>query len=447
VLSLYSYFHLLRDWLILAGELALPMFCLGWYVRQRRDGLFGPQRRRAVPWTGPEVLGVFFVSLVAGMLCHDFFRQTVVLDWLYGPPSWSEEVIRQRRSLWAMTFAVPLEVAGTLFLLYLASGTRPYQLGLTLDRFPANCLAGFLYWLVLMPGVLLFYALTQRLYELWLPHQAEPHTIQKLIQEGRAPADRALMALTALIAAPLWEELFFRGVLQRWLTCRTLRSDVVVGLSILLAVMLRKPGIVAALSESAERGQLLWELQPLFFVLILLPAYAAIRFWARSPAPPAIFAAALLFAITHAPVWPSPVPLFPLGLTLGWLAYRTQSLVAPVVLHLLFNAVAVLGLLHQDGRLPEPSSGRAATVTAVRAPETSASSLVPGASFPRRIYASAIGPRRGETTDDVTWPASVVAWNSFVPAGSGAAPAPIRPRKWRFTWPRSRAMTIGSWPR
>ena len=45
-------------------------------------------------------------------------------------------------------------------------------------------------------------------------------------------------------------------------------------------------------------------------------------------------------------VWPTPIPLFALGLSLGYLAYRTQSLVAPVVLHGLFNAVAGLAILY-----------------------------------------------------------------------------------------------------
>ena len=44
-------------------------------------------------------------------------------------------------------------------------------------------------------------------------------------------------------------------------------------------------------------------------------------------------------------VWPTPIPLFGLGLGLGWLAYRTRRLVAPVTLHVLFNAVGVGMLL------------------------------------------------------------------------------------------------------
>lgn len=60
---------------------------------------------------------------------------------------------------------------------------------------------------------------------------------------------------------------------------------------------------------------------------------------------PAVFGTALLFGMLHVGVWPTPIPLFVLGLGLGWLAWRTQSLVGPIVLHALFNAVGSLRFL------------------------------------------------------------------------------------------------------
>jgi membrane protease YdiL (CAAX protease family) len=59
----------------------------------------------------------------------------------------------------------------------------------------------------------------------------------------------------------------------------------------------------------------------------------------------AIYATALLFGAFHAAVWPSPIALFVLGLGLGWLAWRTQSLTGPIFVHALFNAVASAVLL------------------------------------------------------------------------------------------------------
>ena len=59
----------------------------------------------------------------------------------------------------------------------------------------------------------------------------------------------------------------------------------------------------------------------------------------------AIWASSALFAAVHSQVWPSPVPLFVLAIGLGYLYLRTRSLVGPVVVHGMFNAVSAVSLL------------------------------------------------------------------------------------------------------
>jgi membrane protease YdiL (CAAX protease family) len=349
--GVHEYFLLLRDWLVLAAGLAVPILWLAHFVRSRDLGLFGPPQQTVVRWTGPEVAAAFLVSMLTARLFLDLFQQTELLPWMYGPGPWPDEIARLRRGLWAMTAGLPAEVIGVVLLMQLASDTRPAQLGLTVQRFPSNLLAGLLYWLVLMPAILLLHALTLRLYKYLTPFAPEAHAIQKLISDSPVLADWVLTALTAILAAPLREELLYRGVLQQWAACQARRGDIVVGISLFVAVLFRQSKVAKAWQDGTQ-AQLIWELQPLYFVLALLPVYMALRRWQKTPAPGAIFASALLFAIYHAEVWPSPIPLFPLGLTLGWLAYRTQGLVAPIVVHMLFNTVAVLGLLHQDARLP-----------------------------------------------------------------------------------------------
>ena len=60
---------------------------------------------------------------------------------------------------------------------------------------------------------------------------------------------------------------------------------------------------------------------------------------------------AVLFAAVHNPtalflnVPFIPVMVFPLALALGWAYHRTQRLAAPILLHLLHNAVSVAILL------------------------------------------------------------------------------------------------------
>jgi hypothetical protein len=58
----------------------------------------------------------------------------------------------------------------------------------------------------------------------------------------------------------------------------------------------------------------------------------------------ALIVSSALFAIVHLPTEPQAVlPLFFLGLALGYVAYRTRSLVAPIVTHAIFNTLMVLG--------------------------------------------------------------------------------------------------------
>ena len=59
----------------------------------------------------------------------------------------------------------------------------------------------------------------------------------------------------------------------------------------------------------------------------------------------AIWASAVLFGAVHSHVWPSPVPLVVLAVGLGYLYLRTRSLVGPIVVHAMFNAVSALYLV------------------------------------------------------------------------------------------------------
>ena len=59
----------------------------------------------------------------------------------------------------------------------------------------------------------------------------------------------------------------------------------------------------------------------------------------------ALLGSAMFFGAMHSEIWPTPVPLFFLGLALGWVYWRGRSLLSTIVLHALFNAVAFLSLL------------------------------------------------------------------------------------------------------
>ncbi|MCE9629838.1 MAG: CPBP family intramembrane metalloprotease [Planctomycetia bacterium] len=98
----------------------------------------------------------------------------------------------------------------------------------------------------------------------------------------------ALVIVSAVVVAPLAEELFFRRVLQGWLE-KHLASD---------------------------------ELAP-------------------------VLLSSLAFAAAHTGQGLAYVPLFPFSLVLGFIAQRTGSIVPCILLHALFNAVSVVLLLAQ----------------------------------------------------------------------------------------------------
>jgi membrane protease YdiL (CAAX protease family) len=119
-----------------------------------------------------------------------------------------------------------------------------------------------------------------------VPYQ---HPIIDFMTTHRDPASLALVVLSAVVAAPLAEEFFFRRVLQGWLEKILPDGD----------------------------GRM------------------------------AVALSAALFALLHLGQGLAYVPLFPLGLVLGTIARRTGSIVPCILLHALFNAVSVALLVWQ----------------------------------------------------------------------------------------------------
>src|SRR5262249_34857723 len=127
--------------------------------------LLPPQRYRVVPWGSIETAIVLFMlysgvpSIVMGILAKSGF-----FSWLYGiefpvpfshhGPDKLPDFVVDRWNIWNALFSFPVQVAIIPIILYLGSGTRPYQLGLTLHRWVENIAAGCLAWLLLTPLVL-----------------------------------------------------------------------------------------------------------------------------------------------------------------------------------------------------------------------------------------------------------------------------------------------------
>ncbi len=343
---------------VAAGVVAL-LALLSFARRPREPAAFRP-RSWPVPWTGFEVVALILAMAVAPSLADQVLSRVGFCDAVYGvpmppPPTGpgpelgSEAAVAGGagaavsratranyatvRMLWANVVAVPLLLGAawaSRLVLYPdwippAGGGRrtlPDRIGL----------AGRA-WLVLMPAVFAVHFAA-----LALASQVGPPAIDHPLtafEPGGLVLDRVLFILNVCVVAPWVEETVFRGVVLPWAVRRPYR--VALTLAGALAVSL----VLAGPSEGAA-GRFV----PAVFAAVLGGVWLAFGWrWRYPRTRGGVWASAALFAAVHANVWPSPVPLFALGLGLGWLAVRTRGVFVPAVVHGLFNAVSAAYVL------------------------------------------------------------------------------------------------------
>jgi membrane protease YdiL (CAAX protease family) len=356
-----------------------------WLLRSRAaSGLLPHQRRRFIPWTGQQLAAVvLLILLVWPSLVEWALTQSGLLSRLYGPDflpalqSKDPQLHKQalvRLVTWREVVSWPLKMATLLALLPL-NGAHLYQLGLSGRRLGRNVIVGVCTWCALTPLVISLNDVLEGLWKAWVTVPT-PHPLTELSQAHPLPIDWILLAGSALVLAPLLEELLFRGVLQPWFASHPRGGDVAMLASLGLAAMVTSPAVGEAWKQGSWRDGLI-ALAPVLFVLAMVPGYQVLVSALRWRTAGAIYATGLLFGIAHASVWPTPVSLFLLGVGLGIVAYRTQSIIPSVVCHALFNSVGlVLLLLPQVA--PKPDKGKDATPACLVAPAVSTSSAVPG---------------------------------------------------------------------
>jgi membrane protease YdiL (CAAX protease family) len=210
-----------------------------------------------------------------------------------------------------------LALPGVVLLLSRASLS---DLGLTVDRLGASVKAGGVAFLLVTPCVYLVFLYSKMVIK------GTEHPLEKMILAEWSPLGIVLAVASAVVFAPLAEELFFRAILLGWLN-RVVHDSR--ARSCMIAPDSDCPvAIEGAGDTAAERSS----------PLDLPDSVAAVWF--------PIVASSLFFAAMHAAVMPTPFALFVLALALGYLYQRTGSLIAPIVLHALFNGFSTLLLLH-----------------------------------------------------------------------------------------------------
>lgn len=195
-------------------------------------------------------------------------------------------------------------------------------------------------WAVLTPLVLIVNGLITLVFTC-LHWPTDTHQLAKIA--GRPLLDSCLFLIQVCIAAPAIEEILFRGIILSWAIGG--RRDVPVpdvpgrARPILIVLL----GLAWA-ALSGRTGAIIFS-AALTAGLMLVPV--VMRRKRRTAG--AVYSSAAFFAAVHSSVWPSPIPLFFFGLGLGMLAVRTRSIVAPAIVHALFNAVSAVFVLRSAG--------------------------------------------------------------------------------------------------
>ncbi len=253
-------------WLVWATARAVAAFLAVATVILRRlrrgEPVIARRPQRPVPWDGSDVVVVIGSTLAIAALIGGLIGKDPAVE-------------RSLTAALGLTSVSGIAAIGWLVL----RGATGADLGFTTagvgtDLRLATAGLGF----VLVPLLALASVLNQL-----VPYK---HDVVEFLTLRRDPLAVSLVIATAVIAAPLVEELFFRRILQGWLE----------------KVLPEADGTLALVVSAAA------------------------------------------FALAHQGQGLAFVPLFPLGLVLGFIARRTGSIVPCILLHALFNAVSV-GLL------------------------------------------------------------------------------------------------------
>jgi membrane protease YdiL (CAAX protease family) len=302
--------------LLTAGVLAAVtgMFVAwSWALRRLASGqpLLTHDSRPIVTWSVWHVAVTIAVYLGLPLLLMETYQGFTGKPW--PKQNQAQELILLAVNSLAAIVLIPLVVRGRLSLWLELLGT---------DRatWRRAAIVGAVAFLLLTPLVHLVNLLAVLI---WKPHK---HPLQDMIQQSFTAKTALLTWISACILAPAIEELMFRGILLGWLTRLRLADDRFAEPPELEAGE-PIPGpdsppdfdLEEPRSDSPHRT---WDSQP-----------------SDMPSAPVVWTAAV-FAIVHVQQWPAPLALFVLALGLGTVYQRTGSLVAPIVLHALFNALS-----------------------------------------------------------------------------------------------------------
>ncbi len=349
------------------GIVALIMYFV---ARRRKQRLIPANHCPIAKWDGAAVSLTFVIFVLSAHFVQLLLVAVGFFGRIYGPnfpielgpdATPADHAAATIRHLWAAVFTFPFQLWSISAIAKWRGGPNPLALGTVAP----NIVSGYLTWLLVTPAAFSVFAIANIAHSSLTHRPPDRHPLT-VLGDGAGNVEWALFVMQTVIIAPMLEELVFRGILLPWLCQKRAavpespfvviprhRSPLILGLAVAVALLFHVDGVQKAI-EDRDRGELVAHLIPGAFFVSLIPIYLILpRFRrlhrhlrVRSPQhSQAILASSALFAAFHASVWPSPVPLLVLAVGIGYLSVRTQSLIGPVVVHAMFNAVSASLLL------------------------------------------------------------------------------------------------------
>jgi len=300
---------------VLAGS------CAGWGIAfrrlARRQRVLVHHPRRPAPW------GLIDLAFAALLLTAFQMVNLLVLRYGYGINTVKGWEHLASRDLALVTLAEPVAnlaaVATALAVIGLRTRAGCRDFGISLQHVGRDLGLGLVAFVMLAPPV---YAI-QWLLVLWFPYH---HPLISMLQQHPETLLRTAVFFSAVVAAPVVEEFFYRVLWQGWLQDVLPRRErfqqLVFGRP---AAPVQSPGDDPTSAHMNEAGD-------------------------AQPRPPgaealAIVACSTLFAAMHVSQWPAPIPLFVLALGLGYVFARTGRVLPCIVVHVLLNGCSLAALL------------------------------------------------------------------------------------------------------
>lgn len=314
---------------LLVAAVAVPLGLACWLVSRKRIPTIPPYRKGYSRWHGIDVAVMAFTCLVFRDAIAGALEPLGVFEFLIpdGPNDELRQQLQYQRSTLVGLASLPL-LAFAFHVWKISSAAEGPN-----PRFAADIAAGVFGWLVIAPLTFaVHFAVIGILQYLEIPPDDHPLKNMKL----KSALDVALFFAGACVVAPVFEEMGYRRIIVPWAARKVERSWIVLAVAGLASV-------------TFATGGSRWG--PRVIVLCMAGSMLAMgivsRFRPRFPVRPAsaLVATATLFGVIHSGVWPTPIPLFVLGLGLGWLVLRTKSATAAIVAHGLFNAISAVHLL------------------------------------------------------------------------------------------------------